>query len=94
MKTIKDKAWLYASGYFLTESFPEKWQRYSPKRLLEFIEEHKTECYEDWDESKVLIAIGELADLLTTFSISIMPDHKKFNDFLNDNPQLRRKNHD
>lgn len=71
MQSINDKAFSRASGFFLTEPFPENWAMLSAKELLEFIKDHTCEDFEDWDEEIVLASIQELASTLIFFAQDI-----------------------
>lgn len=47
MKIIQREAIIAASGHFLTEYFPTEFEKWSPPLILNYIEEHPAELYEN-----------------------------------------------
>ena len=64
---INNKAWKVASAFFLTEEFPSNWHRYTKSDILDFIDRHVTEPYEDWDSNILYDEIEQLANTLQEF---------------------------
>lgn len=67
MENIRKKAWIVASGFFLTERLPKG---YTKSEILDFIDRHISEDYQDWDSETMYCEINDLAELLVTFLIT------------------------
>ena len=52
---------IWASGQFLTESFPDNYEQWSNEKLDDFMDDHKWEPFEDYDPSFIWEQIEHLA---------------------------------
>ena len=52
---------IWASGQFLTETFPDDYEQWSNEKLDDFIDDHKWEPFEDYDPSFIWEQIEHLA---------------------------------
>ena len=52
---------IWASGQFLTETFPDDYEQWSNEKLDDFIDDHKWEPFENYDPSFIWEQIEHLA---------------------------------
>ena len=60
-KHLRNLATIAASGHFLTARFPENWQKWSDKKLDNFIEDHKWEPFEYWNADDIFDQIDSVS---------------------------------
>lgn len=59
---MSDKYLQQGSGFYLTEHLPDNWQELDENKLLDYIEQHLWQPFENWPPIDVLDEISTLAD--------------------------------
>ncbi len=83
---LSSLALIRASGYFLTEEFPENWEKMTVAELRTFVSSHRNKHTKDAPVNVVLRLIQDLAYLLMAFlyeSSQLLSKDPDISDFAN-----------
>lgn len=66
--SLRDRAYIYASTYVLTEGFPEDVHTWDNDKIAEYCEDHAWEPFQYWDGDVIHAHIEDVANDLIRFA--------------------------
>lgn len=70
-KKITNKALISASACFLNKALPEDWEDFNGKQLLQYIQDHRVDNYQEVPPERLLNLIQELSVVFIKFYLEL-----------------------